>query len=49
MNSIDFLGAPGPITKSTKQLYLKQLVKFKRDPERTLAHSAHNMHPGKFV
>lgn len=26
--------APGPITKSTKSLYLKQLVKCKRDPEK---------------
>ena len=26
--------APGPITKSTKRLYLKQLVKCKRDPEK---------------
>jgi hypothetical protein len=26
--------APGPITKSTKKLYLRQLVKYKKDPER---------------
>ncbi|XP_055594473.1 uncharacterized protein LOC129745426 [Uranotaenia lowii] len=28
---------PGPITVHTKKLYLKKLVKFKRDPERALA------------
>lgn len=28
---------PGPITKHTKKLYLKKLVKYKRDPERALA------------
>lgn len=30
----NFGHAPGPITKSTKRLYLKQLVKCKRDPEK---------------
>lgn len=28
---------PGPITKHTKKLYLKKLIKYKRDPERALA------------
>lgn len=30
----NFGEAPGPITKSTKKLYLRQLVKYKKDPER---------------
>lgn len=30
----NFGQTPGPITKSTKRLYLKQLVKCKRDPEK---------------
>ncbi|XP_062560694.1 uncharacterized protein LOC134224989 [Armigeres subalbatus] len=28
---------PGPITKHTKKLYIKKLIKYKRDPERALA------------
>uniref|UniRef100_A0A182YJZ6 Uncharacterized protein n=1 Tax=Anopheles stephensi TaxID=30069 RepID=A0A182YJZ6_ANOST len=30
---------PGPITKSTKKLYLRKLVKFRRHPERRLANA----------
>lgn len=28
---------PGPITKSTKKLYMKRLLKIKRNPEKYLA------------
>ncbi|XP_050081154.1 uncharacterized protein LOC126568682 [Anopheles maculipalpis] len=30
---------PGPITKSTKKLYLRKLIKFRRHPERRLANA----------
>ncbi|XP_053684430.1 uncharacterized protein LOC128734323 [Sabethes cyaneus] len=35
---------PGPITRHTKKLYLKKLIKYKRDPERAIA-SVKNKHP----
>lgn len=36
---------PGPITKHTKKLYLKKLVKYKRDPERALAQARDKRQP----
>ncbi|XP_039449063.1 ankyrin repeat and LEM domain-containing protein 1 [Culex pipiens pallens] len=36
---------PGPITKHTKKLYLKKLVKYKRDPERALAQARDRRQP----
>ncbi|XP_065087660.1 ankyrin repeat and LEM domain-containing protein 1 [Ochlerotatus camptorhynchus] len=36
---------PGPITKHTKKLYLKKLIKYKRDPERALAQVKSKLQP----
>ncbi|XP_055387064.1 uncharacterized protein LOC129615722 [Condylostylus longicornis] len=38
---------PGPITKTTKRLYTKRLIKYKRDPERQL--SVQNSSNGKQI
>lgn len=40
---------PGPITKHTKKLYLKKLVKYKRDPERALAQCRDRKQPNYSV
>ncbi|XP_058829448.1 ankyrin repeat and LEM domain-containing protein 1-like isoform X2 [Topomyia yanbarensis] len=40
---------PGPITKHTKKLYLKKLVKYKRDPERAFAQVKNKHQPNYSV
>ncbi|XP_055626462.1 uncharacterized protein LOC129768693 [Toxorhynchites rutilus septentrionalis] len=40
---------PGPITKHTKKLYLKKLVRYKRDPDRAQAQSKDKQQPNYSV
>lgn len=43
-----FGDVPGPITKNTKRLYLKRLVRYKRKPKQTSNNSGHAVKYSKF-
>lgn len=44
-----FGDAPGPITKTTKKLYLKKLMKYKRNPEFSTSERNAASNPSEFI